>query len=143
MLSKNGWGFSEFIIWGAVLLFALIVTIFFVIRLYSGLPSLNSVMESTIDYETIEETIENKSLQYIREHYTQEITTGVIVVSTKQLLNLHLIEPKDLTTTTTDDLCNGYALIRKEEGALTSKPYITCDEYSTEGYQSWRVNNNE
>lgn len=141
MLNKNGWGIRSFIICGAILLLALILTTFFVIRLYSGLPNLTGFMTDPIEYQTIEENLNEKSLQYINKYYDSEITTGVIVVSTKNLLKYDLIEEKDLIQTKNNDICEGYSLIRKEEEKLTSKSYITCDNYVTDGYQSWRVNN--
>jgi len=140
MLNKNGWGFREFIIAGAVLFIALLTTTFFVIRLYSELPNLSSTMAESISYQDIENNLNDSSIIYINEYYKQEITTGVIVVSTDNLLKYEIINNKDLKETSNNDLCSGYSLIRKEKGELTSESFIKCKNYVTEGYQSWRVN---
>lgn len=142
MLNNKGWGFRQFLIAGAVLFIALIITTFFVIRLYSNLPNLSSIIMESFTYEEIENNLDYMSIKYINEYYDQEITTGVIVVSTDNLLKYNIIIEKDLINTDNKDLCSGYSLIRKENGELTSKSYIKCDNYTTEGYQSWRVNNN-
>lgn len=139
MLNKNGWGFRAFLISGAVLFVALLVTAFLVMRLYSGLPDLSSFLSEPLSYQEIENRLDDSSLIYIREHYDQEITTGVIVVSTDNLLKYDVIVEKDLKETNNNDLCSGYSLIRKENEELTSQSFIKCDNYVTEGYQSWRV----
>lgn len=143
MLNKNGWGFRTFIISGAVIFIALLIATFFIIRLYSDLPDLNIFMDEYLSYEDIEINLNSDSLEYINEYYAQEITTGVIVVSTDNLLKYNIITEKDLRDTDNNDVCSGYSLIRKENGELTSKSYIKCDKYVSEGYQSWRVSNNE
>jgi hypothetical protein len=143
MLNKNGWGFRSFIIGGSILLIALLVATFFIIRLYRSLPNLTGFIVDPVDYQTIEETLDSASLNYINDYYNEEITTGVIVVSTDNLLKYNIINNSDLIQTTNNDLCSGYSLISKEDGKLISKSYISCDNYTSDGYQSWRVANNE
>lgn len=142
MLNKNGWSFSEFLIAGSVIFIALLVTAFFIIRLYSGLPNLSSFISEPLTYEEIESNLNEESINYINEYYQQEITKGVIVVSTDNLLKYDIIAEKDLKDTNNNDLCQGYSLIRKENGELTSESFIKCDNYITEGYQNWRISNN-
>lgn len=139
MLNNKGWGFRQFLIAGAVLFIALIITTFFVIRLYRNLPDLSSIIMDPLTYEEIENNLDYMSIKYINEYYDQEITTGVIVVSTDNLLKYNIIIDKDLINTDNKDLCSGYSLIRKENGELISESFIKCDEYKTDGYQSWRV----
>ena len=56
MLNKNGWGFRAFLISGAVLFVALLVTAFLVMRLYSGLPDLSSFLSEPLSYQRISTT---------------------------------------------------------------------------------------
>ena len=143
MLNKNGWGFRTFIISGSIPFIALLITSFFIMRLYSSLPNLNEFMLDPLTYQNIEENLNDDSIDYINEYYTEEITTGVIVVSTDNLLKYGIIEDKDLTDTENNDSCSGYSLIRKENNKLTSESFIKCDDYISDGYQSWRISNNE
>lgn len=142
MLNKNGWGYRAFLVCGAILFLALLITTFCVIRLYRGLPNLGNFLLEPLTYSDIEYNLNDKSIEYINNYYEQDITTGVIVVSTDNLLKYDIIKPKDLKDTDNNDLCSGYSLIRKENGELTSESFIKCDNYVTEGYQSWRVSNN-
>ena len=135
MKNKNGWGFASYIVGSSVLLIALLVATFLIIRLYGNLKSINGT-----SYSDIENKLNIKSLKYIEEYYKKEITTGVVVVSTDKLLKEELINKEDLIETENDDKCKGYSLIRKnDEDKLTSESFIRCNEYETKGYQSWRI----
>lgn len=142
MLNKNGWGFRTFIIMGAVLLIALLITTFFVIRLYSQLPSLTDINLDSQNYSDIEENIQYAALDYYKDFYNSEKITGVLVLSTDNLIKHELLERKDLIDTSNDDLCKGYAIVKENENKkIVAEGYIKCSEYITEGYQDWRVNN--
>lgn len=132
-MNKNGWGYRDFIIGGSILLIALIVATFFVMRLYSSLMS----AFDTRTYEGIEIKLNEKSLEYINSYYKNEIGTGVITVSTDNLLKYKLITEENLEIA--NDKCEGYSLIRKEEEQIVSSSYIKCKEYETAEYQGWRV----
>ena len=135
MKNKNGWGFSSYIIGSSILLIALLVATFLIIRLFSSLKSINGT-----SYEDIEEMLNSKSLKYIEEYYGREINSGVVVVSTSKLLDNDLINSNDLIETDNNDKCKGYSLIRKDvDDELTSESFIKCKKYTTIGYQSWRV----
>lgn len=141
MLNKNGWGYRSFLVGGAILLIALLFATFFIIRLYHGLPNLSSAIIDPVDYEMIESSISDNALRYVSEYYEQEIKSGVIVISTNNLLKYGFIENKDLRNTENNDECKGYSLIRNDDNKLTSESYIKCKNYQTEGYQDWRVSN--
>ena len=139
MKNKNGWGFSSYIIGSSVLLLALLIATFLIIRFYSSLVGTNGTT-----YAEIESKLSDKALLYINEYYQKEITTGVVTVSSTKLLKNELLNAKDLIETENADKCIGYSLIRKnEEEQLISDSYIKCSEYETPGYQSWRIINNE
>lgn len=139
MLNKNGWGYREFLIGGAVVLLALLFATFFIIRLYSNLPKLNTFLADSVEYQDIEENVKTASLKYISNYYDEEIGSGVIVVSTVNLKKYNLIIDADLTQTSNNDLCNGYALVKNNDGMISSEPFINCDKYQTSGYQEWRI----
>ena len=139
MKNKNGWGFSSYIIGSSILLIALLVATFLVIRLYSSLRGINGN-----SYEDIERILENASLSYINDYYQKEINTGVVTISSTKLLKKELIKASDLIETENADKCIGYSLIRKNENnELTSNAYIKCSDYETKGFQGWRILKNE
>ena len=92
MLNKNGWGYREFLIGGAILLIALLFAAFFIIRLYSGLPNLNTFIVDPVDYQDIENSVKTASLKYISNYYREDIGDAVIVISTDNLKKYDLIK---------------------------------------------------
>ena len=138
MLNNHGWGFRAYMIASGILLIALILVAFLVTRLYSGLPSLETAMENTKTYSTIENDIKAFAHSYIVDYHQEEITTGVVTVSTNKLIEKGFLTDKKLTTSD-GDKCKGYALIRKDNDVLVVEPYIKCKNYTTVGYQSWRL----
>ncbi len=142
MLNKNGWGYREFLIGGAILLIALLFATFFIIRLYSGLPNLNTFIVDPVDYQDIENSVKTASLKYISNYYREDIGDGVIVISTDNLKKYDLITDTDLTETNNNDSCKGYALVRNKDNMVTSDAYINCKNYASEGYQAWRLVDN-
>lgn len=142
MLNKNGWGYREFLIGGAVLLIALLFATFFIIRLYSGLPNLNTFITDPVEYQDIESNVDTAALKYISNYYKEEIGDGVIVVSTDNLKKYNLLTDVDLTETSNNDLCKGYSLVRNKDNMITSDSYINCKNYATDGYQAWRLVSN-
>lgn len=140
MLNKNGWGYQKFIVLGSILLIALIICSFFVIRLYSQLPDLNNMMSETLDYGSIESNISIAARNYYDEYYNENLGNGVLVVSTKNLLKYNILSDKDLVETSNNDSCSGYALLTSNENdELVADAYIKCKSYITSGYQNWRV----
>ena len=138
MLNNHGWGFRAYLIGSGVLLIALILATFLIMRLYSGLPNLADAVEGAKTYSTIEEDIKMYARDYITDYTNQDITTGVVTITTDKLIEKGFFEKKDLITESKDK-CKGYALVKKdEEDALVVESYIKCDDYETNGYQSWR-----
>ena len=139
MLNKNGWGYRSYVIGSSILLLALLIATFLIIRFYRALSSINGYT-----YADIEEKLNTRSLYYINEYYKKEINTGVVVISTSKLLKKDMITKDNLINNENNDKCSGYSLIRKnDDGDLVSESYIKCGEYKTSGYQSWRVVDNE
>ena len=139
MLNNNGWGYRSFLIGGSVLLIFLLIATFFIMRLYSNLPDLSSFMLEESTYSDIETKLDESSLKYINDYYTEEISNGVITISTDNLLKYKMLTEDDLIETSSSDKCMGYSLIRNKDNKLTSESYIKCDGYQTEGYQEWRL----
>ena len=139
MLNKNGWGYRSYVIGSSILLLALLIATFLIIRFYRALSNINGYT-----YADIEEKLNTRSLDYINEYYKKEINTGVVVISTSKLLKKDMITKDNLINNENKDKCSGYSLIRKnDDGDLVSESYIKCGEYKTSGYQSWRVVDNE
>ena len=139
MLNNHGWGFRSYIIASGVLLIALIIATFLIMRMYSALPNLETAVNGEITYKSIESDIERYAHNYITDYYIGDIGTGVVTITTKQLMDKGFLEKKDLITTN-NDKCKGYALVRKNSNdELEEEAYIRCSDYETSGYKSWRL----
>lgn len=138
MLNNKGWGIRSYIIGCSILLMALIVATFYIMRLYSTIPGMGDVVDS-VDYKDLESRMDRASLNYINQYYKQDIRTGVVVVSTEKMLDKYLIDELDLVIK--GDKCKGYSLIRKnlQEDKLESESFIKCKYYESPNYQSWRI----
>lgn len=139
-LNNHGWGLREMLIYMAILIFFFGVAVFFIIQLSEGLgDSFKNNIHGGNTYGNIEENVKESALRYIEQYYETEVGTGTITVSTSNLIRYQLLSEFDLKTTEKKDSCHGYALIKKENDLLVSSPYITCADYETIDYQSWRI----
>ena len=135
-LNKNGWGLTEMLVLTGIILFFFLVAIFLIYRLYSNLDrTINN--NEFVNYKTYSETevaLENAANSYIDNKYEGMTDTATIVISLKKLVNMgYLVE-------NIHEDCNGYTLSSIINGESISNAYISCDEYETTGYESWRIN---
>ena len=138
MLNNHGWGYRAYIIASSVILLFLIIVTFFVIRLYRGLSLVNEVTVDSATYSDLEENLNTLAVNYVVDFKDGKVENGVITVSTSLLLSENLLNEESLKVN--DDKCKGYSLVRKDsDDILYSESYIKCKSYTTEGYQSWRV----
>ena len=147
-LNKNGWGLRAMIIYSGILIIFLAIAIFTIYRFYDAFRDMpqdiqteNSPSDSGVNtntYQNIEQSIKNASITYVNEYYeSEEIGTADIIISISNLVNHNYIsQPKDLTNNTD---CTGYALVKKENNQLISTPYLKCQNYTSTGYQEWRI----
>ena len=138
MLTNHGWGYRAYIIASSVILLFLIITTFFVIRLYRGFSIINEASVDEVTYSDLEESLNDLAIKYVNEYKDGNIDMGVAIVSTKHLIEENLLNKESLVAN--GENCSGYSLVRKnEDDILYSESYIKCKTYTTEGYQSWRV----
>lgn len=139
-LNNHGWGLNQMLIYCAIILFFLMISVFFIIQLSNALGDTikkNVINENT--YSDIENIISSAAVDYIEKYYENDLSIGTVTVPTKNLLHYNLITESRLVTTPGNDECYGYALVKKEADELTSHSYIKCSNYETNGFQSWRL----
>ena len=139
-LDNHGWGLNQMLIWCAILFFFLFLAIFSIIQLSKGLgDSLKESITDKITYSMVEENVENATYMYMEKYYQEEIGSGTITVTTDNLIKYDMIHNSSLKPTDENTACRGYALVKKENGSLDISSYISCSDYETKGYQSWRL----
>ena len=123
ILNKNGWGLREMLFICAILLFCVILVAVMINYLYEGITS-NGTSTTTNSYTQDEKNLKIAAERYYRKLDDENVN---LIVSEDLFAEEYLTEEK---MTVDNDVCTGYVLI--EENTFT--PYITCDNYETEGY---------
>ena len=128
MQNKNGWGLNEMLVFCAIIIAFLILTVILINQLYSGLEKNEKQEEKTnYTYKEVEENLKLAAKNYYKKHKDEEIE---IVLSEDLLLEKYITE-EQLTPTKEQFPCAGYVEI---EDVVKYNSYISCDNYETEGY---------
>jgi|GEM_PF-5113184 len=150
-LDNKGWGFPSMIILSGIILIFFGISIFFIVRLYNSMeenqrtstPSLNTNQNNNNEgntnntYNQMETNLEAAALNYVKTYYTsQKIDTIAVSINNLKERNMitNIVDQKDSAP------CKGYVLVDNAgETNLVSKAYIKCSNYTTSGYQDWRI----
>ena len=122
----------------------ILIALFFVVAFSTQLmrefgPSFKESITGKVTYATIERNINNATLSYMDKYYKNEIGTGTITILTDNLIEYNLLKDTDLVTSE-NDICSGYALVRKNNNEdLEVETFIKCKDYTTRNFQNWRM----
>ena len=128
MLNNHGWGLREMLFICAGIILCVLFVAAMVNNLYSEITpatggETSRPSTSTNTYEKVEKRLESAAKLYHRRH--EEI--GNLIIS-DDLLDEKYLTTEDLTVN--NDFCSGYVIV--ENNVYT--PYISCENYETEGY---------
>lgn len=139
ILNNHGLALKYLIIYSVILVLAFLFVVFFSRQMSSCLGDVfKESIKGNITYSSIEETMSEKALSYMKKYYKEEVGLGTITITTDNLLKFQMLNESDLVTSE-NDICKGYVLIRKNNGTLDSESFIKCTKYETKNYQSWRI----
>jgi len=124
-LNKNGWGTLEMLLLSGGLLIALIVSIFFISKLYGSL----SGAVGNRQYIDMENKLENAASEYVNEKEIQINGEYKITLDTLQAAGF-IDELKDIDNKN----CYGYVKITNVDNINHYSAYITCNGYETINY---------
>ena len=125
-INNNGWGTLEMCLISAALLIALLVSIFFISKLYG---SFNNALSKDVYYD-LEDNLEKVAQKYIDEN---NITILEEVIITNELLNNNGYH--SILVDSTGQKCDGYVKVSITNDIKTYKGYISCANYRTDGYE--------
>lgn len=166
-LNNHGWSFREMIFILCGLFLALGVAIYYIHILYGEYDKNEKITEKisknnkneetkekeneksnesevlkdkeniTTNYEILEKKLSQSALNYVVD-LNDEIAQDFSLTVTLNELKINnyldnLIEEENKSE------CDGYAIIYAKEGSLYSDPYITCSNYQTPDFESWRL----
>ena len=133
MISNNhGWSLKEMIVLSAILIMALMVATYHVMKFSKGVKD-NSL---TGNYIALENQVTAATEAYLQEYYGK--ITSSLVISTDNLISYGFLSSDSFSNSNYS--CKGYALVNgynQEEYSISS--YIKCNQYETENYESWRL----
>jgi len=156
-LNNKGWGLSDFLLIGSVIIICLLFASVMVIRLTNGLKEnlrvnntnteekveTNDKQEETINNDTtpinygdLENRLSKDAIKYVEEVYKNNIGENLFIVDYPHLLEVDA----NLKTEMSKDNCNGYVESKKNGENIEFTPYLKCDNYSTNGVKDYYLN---
>jgi len=124
-LNKNGWGTLEMLLLSLGLLIALIVSIFFISKLYSSFGR----TLSNNSYINLESRLETSAKDYI--------TSNNIEINGEYKISFDTLKSAGYITDLKDsngNNCYGYVIINNIDNVNHYAGYITCQDYQTLNY---------
>ena len=156
-LNNRGWGLSDFLLIGSVIIICLLFSSVMIIRLTNGLKEnlkaneknnteekieTNNNVENVINtndeinYIDLEAKLTRLAIKYIEEVYKNNIGENLFIVDCPHLLEVD----SNLKTEMSKDNCNGYVEAKKNGENIEYTPYLKCDNYSTDGVKEYYLN---
>ena len=124
-LNNRGWGTKEMIVMTLFLLLLLGISWYYIKTLYDGALARNTVTISSEYYDNVKSSLKKSAQKY----YDDFDLSGTVVLSYDLLKkNNYISNLRDFI----DGSCTGYVIVNN--GVF--KPYIKCDNYTSEGYLS-------
>lgn len=130
-LNNRGWSLKEMILLSSILMAFLLVAIFMIIRLYSGLNKrglTDTPVVRKYNYGEVEQNVLEAGMDYYNEYYNGE---DGIKITVSKLRRKGLITSNELRAENEKKSCDGYVEFLNN----ISKAYIKCDNYITNGYE--------
>lgn len=138
-LNNHGLGLKYLILYSVIIIMAIFFIVVFSRQASDGFGDIfKESLKGNVTYTTIETNMSEKTLAYMKKYYKEEVGLGTITVTTDNLLKYQMLNEIDLITSE-KDTCQGYALVKKNNGTLQAESFIKCNHYETKNYQSWRM----
>ena len=108
-----------YIIWGM-----LVIGIFIILTIFM-------YKNKTSAYKELEKQLAEASKKYVEVKFSYPNSGESVKVTIEQLKAMNLIEELKIN----DETCNGYAIISRPSTVFEYKGYVTCQNYTTKGYE--------
>ena len=89
------------------------------------------IIDKNKEYKSLENEIEETVEKYLGEHLNEYPTNGSKKINISYIIN----KGYKINLTVNNDSCDGYVVVKKERVGYTFKPYIKCNNYTTNGYE--------
>lgn len=150
-LDNKGWGLSDYLIIVVVIIIALTLASVLLLKLTNNLKEnvnqnddtnitesidnnnnteKNDTSDEAINYKELEQNLNTIGEKYVEVHYNGTIGNGTTIVDNQHILELDSQIEKELSK----DNCKAYVVIIKDDTSISYTPYLSCDNYKTDGY---------
>ena len=131
MLNKHGWGLKEMLVLSGILILFLFVAIYYIYTLYQEMGR----EVTTTYYHDLENDLEDSAQVYVEDYYDGSLNSDGITITRSTLRSYDL----DVTLRDKDGhVCSGYVIASRTHGEDIYEAYISCPDYTTDGYEDWR-----
>lgn len=130
-MNKNGWGLRVELVFILIFLIALVIATIFLNQI--GLFDDVKYDTGNSNYSDVESDLVDAAKKYINQNYEFDMLENTTLVKYSTLKNQNFLgDLKDYT----GNNCSGYVEVIKDEGMLLFYPYIKCNKYVTNKYDS-------
>ena len=128
MLNKHGWSLREMLILSGILIVFLFIAVYYIFTMYKDLD-LNITNNY---YGNLESRLEENATVYLEDYYEGDLSSEEIKITRGMLRSYDLdVELRDQD----GHVCAGYVVARRTHGEDDIKAYISCPDYTTEGFE--------
>lgn len=128
MLNKHGWSLREMLILSGILVVFLFIAVYYIFTMYRDLD----LEIGNNHYSNLEEKLEENAIVYLEDYYEGDLNSEGLKITRGMLRSYDLdVELRDKD----GHVCAGYVMARRTHGEDDIKAYISCSDYTTEGFE--------
>ena len=128
MLNKHGWSLREMLILSGILIVFLFIAVYYIFTMYRDLD----LEIGNNHYSNLEEKLEENAIVYLEDYYEGDLNSEGLKITRGMLRSCDLdVELRDKD----GHVCAGYVMARRTHGEDDIKAYISCPDYTTEGFE--------
>lgn len=90
------------------------------------------------NYTILEKKLSQSALNYVVDLNSEFVDDFTITITFTELKTNNYLD--NLIEEEGKSECDGYAIVYAKDDQLYSDPYITCSNYQTANFESWRIN---
>ena len=128
MLNKHGWSLREMLILSGILIVFLFIAVYYIFTMYRDLD----LEIGNNHYSNLEEKLEENAIVYLEDYYEGDLNSEGLKITRGMLRSCDLdVELRDKD----GHVCAGYVMASRTHGEDDIKAYISCPDYTTEGFE--------
>ena len=137
-LNNRGWGLIEMVALVGILFFFFLLSILLIRTFYANIDKNKNevyIENNTSDkyvynYTQIENNLKNAADNYMKDKYISLDDVGFVTISMNKLIDFGYY------SNVSHEDCKGYVISQIIDGEVNSKPYISCNNYVSPGFES-------